>query len=151
MQTLPKPGTPVVGHSLTSCLMSLARGDVALEDVVRIETSSTFNGIDQLDAMIRHTMQSRHLDRYLEIAAGLYAQGKIVPRPNLTEKILEHGIWMADESACPQSDPSKPLEIAFLGGGSTGPFYDKAAAEKELRRMLRSGAYRGLYIRSMFA
>ena len=93
MNTLPHPGTPVIGHSLSMCLRSLVKGDVAIDDVIRIETSATFDGPDQMDQMIQQSMQSKHLPRYREMAQQLQVNGKIVQKADLATKIADSGIW----------------------------------------------------------
>lgn len=66
-----------IGTSLTMCLFDIAKGNVHLEEVEFIITSTQYKTRDELVEGIRKTMQSRYLQKHIDNACYLWNTGRI--------------------------------------------------------------------------
>ncbi len=66
-----------IGTSFSMCLRSLTKGDVALEDVAFIITSTAYRDRDDMLRNMRLVMAGKYVDTHMAYAAALWDSGRI--------------------------------------------------------------------------
>lgn len=86
----------VIGTSLSMCLSSIARGEVAMDDVAFIVTSTAYPNRETMVEQVRNTMLSKMVETHVENACTLWDSGRIYqPSARPENRRVMHGkIWV---------------------------------------------------------
>jgi hypothetical protein len=69
--------TKVIGTSFSMCLRSVARGDVAIEDIVFIMTNTAYPSREAMIEFMRQVMAGKDTEKHIENACILWDSGRI--------------------------------------------------------------------------
>jgi hypothetical protein len=86
----------VIGTSLSMCLTSIARGDVAIENVAFIITNTAYPNREVMVDMVRQTMMSKLVETHVENACILWDSGRIYQpstRP-ANRRVMDGKLWV---------------------------------------------------------
>ena len=92
------PARRLVGHSLSMCLHQVAKGNVRLDEIERIETYSRFDSREALEKMLRVTMRGQLENTHVANALALYDSGRIAQIEGRGSRVHVTGLWTSAQA-----------------------------------------------------